>query len=180
MVEKEDQKVSHYELLYIIPVKYTVEELPAVNDKVKSILAEYGCQITYEEEMGKKKLAYPIKGVYHGFYFIVEFNMDTDKLIRLNRALQLMPEILRHLVVTKKEKTKEEITKERSRREQTEAEEEQRLKAKIKAVAPATTVSVSLDKPEEVKVKEDKKERGKVSIEDLDKKLDELIDESIL
>ncbi|MFA5358688.1 MAG: 30S ribosomal protein S6 [Patescibacteria group bacterium] len=175
MVEVQDEKMlKHYELLYIIPAKYTVNELPAVNDKIKAILSEYGCQITYEEDMGKKKLAYPIKQVYHGYYFVTEFNLNPDKLKGLDTSLRLFPDVLRHLVVIKKEKTAEEIAKEKERRARAEEVEVEQLKEKIDAERVVVPEKTDVEKSK----KDDK--RGKVSIEDLDKKLDELIDNTIL
>jgi len=165
-------KAQHYEMLYIIPVKYTVEELPQINQKVKALLAEHGCQVTYEEDLGKKKLSYPIKHVFHGYYFVTEFNMSPQELTALNHSLRLAPEVLRHLILVKHERTAAEIEKEKTRRARAEVEEVAALKEKIEAQAtPVTT-----EKVEEAK----ETIKGKVSIEDLDKKLDELIDESIL
>lgn len=171
----DEKKLQHYEMLYILPVKYTVDELPAIQNKVKGILAEHGCIVTYDEDMGKRKMAYAIKQVFHGYYFVTEFNMDSAELTKLNNSLRLAPEVLRHLVVLKKELTKEQIAAERERRERAEAQEVAKLKERIESRTPATPA----EKKEEAK-KVASKTKAKVSIEDLDKKLDELIDETIL
>ena len=169
---REETNLQHYEMLYIIPVKYTVEELPAIQNKIKGLLAEHGCEITYEEDLGKRKLAYAIKQVYHGYYWVIEFNMAPAELKKLNNSLRLTSEVLRHLIIVKRQKTQAEMAAEKERRERAEVEEVEELKEKIAAQTP-----VVAEKEEEKKVDSPK---GKVSIEDLDKKLDELIDDSIL
>lgn len=173
-METKETGLKHYEMLYIIPVKYTVDELPAINQKVKDLMAEYHCQITREEDLGKKKLTYPIGQVYHGYYFVVEFNMEPSELQKLNNSLRLSADISRHMIIATKEKTAAEVEAEKVRRSREEAAEVAQLKEKIEAQAPSSVV----EKPEAEK--EVPKGKVKVSIEDLDKKLDELIDSSLL
>lgn len=172
--ENANEALRHYEMLYIIPVKYTVEELPKIQNNVKGILAEHNCQITYEEDLGKRKLAYPIGQVYHGYYFVMEFNMDPGNLSKLNTALRLDQELVRYLVVAKVLQTDEEKAKEKERRARQEAEEVEELKEKITSQKTAGETAKAVETPKA------KAAAGKVSMEDLDKKLDELIDESIL
>jgi len=154
----------------IIPVKYTATELPTVSEKIKSVLTDHNCQITYEENIGKRKLAYPIKHTLHGNYFVTEFNLNLKKLSKLNNTLRLMPEVLRHLIIEKKEKTVQEKEAEKLRRAKVDAEEVAELKERIETQAAPT--GEKIEKPKEAK--------EKVSLEDLDKKLSELIDDSIL
>ncbi len=182
---KEETRLRHYEMLYIIPVKYTVDELPGVQGKIKEIWAEYGCEVTYEEDLGKRKLSYPIQHTHHGYYYVIEFNLEADKLVKLNESLRLSSDVLRHLIVSKAERTAEEMAAEKDRQSRREEEEEQDLKRKIESRAnpkgKAKIVTAKpADKPEEKPASSSATTSSKVSIEDLDKKLDELIDDSIL
>ncbi|MCD6442085.1 30S ribosomal protein S6, partial [bacterium] len=36
---------------------------------------------------------------YKGFYFLINFEMDSDNLPKLNKKLRLTSEILRHMIV---------------------------------------------------------------------------------
>jgi len=87
-----------YELLYLIPAPLTEKDLPNVSKKVKEIVEKLGGKISKEENLGNKKLAYPIKQIYRGFYLLLNFEIDPKKLIELDQKLKLIPEILRHLV----------------------------------------------------------------------------------
>ncbi len=48
---------------------------------------------------GKRTLAYPIKGRDVGYYAVVQFVTQPDRLSELERAIRLDEAILRHLVV---------------------------------------------------------------------------------
>ncbi|MFA5075897.1 MAG: 30S ribosomal protein S6 [Patescibacteria group bacterium] len=169
MIEEQNQK--HYEMLTIIPAQYTDDEMPGVINKIKGILAEHNGRITLEENLGKKKLSYAIKQVFHGYYWLCEFNLLPEELKKLHGSLKLAPEVLRYLIVAKHEKTAEEKIAEKERKDRELKVIEDKLKAEIVA-------EEKVDKKEEEKKEAEKP--GKVSLEDLDKKLDELIDDSIL
>ena len=86
-----------YELLYLVPAPLTEKDLPNVSKKVKELVEKLGGKISKEENLGNKKLAYPIKQIYRGFYLLLTFDIDPKKLRELDQKLKLMPEILRHL-----------------------------------------------------------------------------------
>jgi small subunit ribosomal protein S6 len=100
--------LQHYELLYIIPVKFAGTEFEKIQNKVKDIIQKEGGEIDYEENLGKKKLAYAIKHNTQGFYILNEFDIETDKIKILNEKIKLTSEVLRHLIVKKKKITEEE------------------------------------------------------------------------
>ncbi|MCX6743612.1 MAG: 30S ribosomal protein S6 [Candidatus Parcubacteria bacterium] len=166
--EQQDEQLSprleHYELLYIVPMSYTAEELKPIVEKVASLIKENNGTITRDDNLGKQKLAYIIKTFSHGYYLLYEFDLPKANLLKLNRALTLDNEIIRFIITKKKIKTAEEINQEKTLQEKLAKKKEKEIE-KIKA------------EKEEVKEKP-KKETGKVkiSLEDLDKKLDEILD----
>src|SRR6056297_1815619 len=93
---------KHYELMFIIPAKFAGEELGTLRDKVKKVLLDNEAEITKETEMGRKRLNYPIKNVYQGFYFVTEFDLLGEKLEAIHTELKLMPEVLRYMIVKKR------------------------------------------------------------------------------
>jgi len=158
---------EHYELLYIVPVKVEDDKLIPTMEIVAGLIKENGGEITKDDNLGKLKLAYPIKHIHQGHYVLIEFDIKKSKLKDLDRALVLTSEVLRHMIVIKKIKTEAELAEEKRKQERLRKEKTKELEnKKEEEKAPAT-------KPTE----EDKK---KVSIEDLDKKLDEILDDSII
>jgi small subunit ribosomal protein S6 len=153
---------GHYEILFIIPNKFTEDEAKGVIGKIKESITAANGEITYDEYWGKKKLAYPIKSNNHGYYALYEFDLPTDKLAKLNTDFCLSTDILRFQIVKKKKKTKEEIAKAKEIAEKINSKKEDE---KIEEIEKA-----------EKKVVTKKKVEKKVDISDLDKKLEGILD----
>jgi small subunit ribosomal protein S6 len=146
--------MRHYELLYILPGKYTEEEMEAISGKINETVKKYGGEITSTDNLGSKKLAYPIADAQIGNYLVIEFNGEGEKIKELEGELKLTPEVLRFSITLKKVKTQEEIEAEKVRKEKM----AQRQKAEETKAEPAP----------------------KVSLEELDKKLGEILEGDII
>ena len=147
--------MKHYELLYIIPGKYTEEEIENIDKKVTEVVKKYGGEITSADNLGEKKLTFPVGGVQSGSYLVIEFNLEPEKIKELDSELKLTPEVLRHQIVIKKILTQAEIEQEKKRKE--------RLVEKIEE-KPATAPVPA----------------PKVTLEELDKKLGEILEGDII
>jgi small subunit ribosomal protein S6 len=149
-------EIPHYELLYLISNKFSEEEIKPIIEKVNSLIVNNGGKITSKEDLGKKRLAYPIKGFRYGYYSLVDFDLAGEDLIKVDRALRMMNEILRHQIVVKIIKTAEQIA------------EDKKIAEKIAAR------NIKEEKEEQEKLKETSKE--KVDLKDLDEKLDKILE----
>jgi len=149
-------EIKHYELTYIIPTSITETEHPEINQGVVQILEKHEAKITDRQDLGKKKFTYAVDKIRHGFYQVIEFNVLPDQIKQIDEELKLYNKILRFLVVNKKEITAETKAKQAKIKEGKVREE-----AKVKA--------------EETK-KEKTKTANKISLEDLDEKLDEIFE----
>ncbi|MBU1145975.1 30S ribosomal protein S6 [Patescibacteria group bacterium] len=146
--------MKHYELLYILPGKYTEEEMEGISVKINELVKKHGGEITLTDNLGAKKLAYPIADVQVGNYLVIEFNSEPEKIKELGGELKLTPEVLRFGIILKKLKTQEEIDGEKIRKEKM----AQKQKAEETKAEPAP----------------------KVSLEELDKKLGEILEGDII
>ncbi|MCX6743573.1 MAG: 30S ribosomal protein S6, partial [Candidatus Parcubacteria bacterium] len=108
---------EHYELLYIVPMSYTADELKPIVEKVAALIKENDGTITKDDNLGKQKLSFPIKHNSHGYYLLYEFDLPKANLQKLNRVLSLNHEVLRFIIVKKKVKTEAEITQEKALQE---------------------------------------------------------------
>ena len=150
---------------------------------VESKIKELGGEITSSSIFGKLRLAYPIKATHQGTYVVVEFNLEPENLKKLDEQFVVINEVLRHLIIKKKIKTKEELEREakiaaRLKQEEETKKEEKREETKKELEKVEKEAEQQIKKVEEVKIKE--KEESKTSLEDLDKKLDELLKEEII
>lgn len=158
---------SHYEMLYIVPNKFTEEEAQKIAGKTKKIITDEGGKITHEEEWGNKKMAYKIKQFTNSYYFVAEFDLEPVKLNRVNMLIKTSGEILRHQIISKKVKTDEEKAREKKISEKIEAKKAEEAKEEL-----AKEEEKEAKKPEEKK----EKDENKMKLKDLDEKLDELLD----
>ena len=83
-----------YELLYFINPSLDEEERKAVNDSIDAI----GGTIDSIDEWGKRKLAYEIKDLAEGEYYLVKFQAEPDSLSELDRILRITDRIIRFMV----------------------------------------------------------------------------------
>jgi len=156
---------EHYEILYILPISLTPEETKPFVEKIAGYIKDNDGAITKDDNLGKQKFAYPIKALTHGYYFLYEFDLPKAHLSKLNRAIQLMPEVVRYLIVKKRIKTEQDIADEK-------AVQERLAKRKEKEIEKLKADSVSVKAPAD----KEKVVKEKMSLEDLDKKLDEILD----
>ncbi len=156
MSKTKSGEIPHYELLYLISNKFSEDEVKPIVEKVNSFILGNNGKITLSEDLGKKKLAYPIKGFRYGYYNLAEFDMDGENLINVDRSLRMMNEILRHQIVIKTVKTEKQIA------------QDKKIAEKIAAR------SVKEEKEAKEKIKEADKE--KVNLKELDEKLDKILE----
>lgn len=148
-----------YELSFIISSTIPENEHSKIQEQVLSYLDE--AVATHNKEffsLGRKKLAYPIKKQKNGFYIFMIFELEEKaNLKELDTKLKHNSNILRHLIIKKdKESSK------------TPAEEVAQYKDGAK------------DSKGDLSDKNTKgsraKETVKVNLDDIDKKLDDLLD----
>ncbi|MFA6525644.1 MAG: 30S ribosomal protein S6 [Patescibacteria group bacterium] len=190
--QERGQNMQNYELLVIVSSKISEEEIPFVRDKVFELIKKNEGTIVRDNNLGKKKLAYPIKNQRYGFYVQVDFDLPGANLRKIEKELAIMDEVTRHIVtvrdvlaIARAEKRAKEA-KER-RIEKPVAEVKPIFAAEVpvadKVEAPAVPRPSFADpKPlaEEKAEKPVKKEQKKVSLEELDEKLDHILDDDIL
>ncbi len=162
MSKSKSSDIPHYELLCLFSNKYSETEVEAIRARVEKMIADYGGHITSQEYWGKRKLAYDVDGFRHGYYHLVEFNLDGPKLQELTNRLRLSKDILRHQVIKKRLKTAAEL--------QAEEEVAKKIAARRKAAENA-----------EIPVTEkDPADDKRADLKDLDQEFDKIIDASNL
>ncbi|MCX6786085.1 MAG: 30S ribosomal protein S6 [Candidatus Komeilibacteria bacterium] len=158
------EQTQHYELMVIISGSIAEPEHPQILEQIKNLLEQNGAKITKTLDLGRKKFAYAIKHLRHGFYFIWEFDLLPAELKKLEGAIKLNNNVLRFLTIKKKARTAADSAREE----------------KIKSSRARVQLKKEQDEMEKIAAAKPKPVKTKVSLEDLDKKLDELLDEKII
>lgn len=87
-----------YELTFLVHPDLEMNPEPAVN-KVKELIEKNGGKIIKETVDGKKRLAYAIKGQDFAVYYFYEVQLPATAPAKIESALNITDEILRHLLV---------------------------------------------------------------------------------
>lgn len=175
MAKNKKSSIPHYELLYIIPNKYTEKEIEPIVKKVQDFITNNGGKITFEEAWGNKKLAYPIKHFTHGYYNLIEFDLEGRQLAEVEKLIRMSSEIIRHQIVNRPFRTIEEINADK----QTEKERRDAKKEKEAEEKKETTKKEEIKteyKKETSAAKKKETETKKVDLEKLDEKLDKILE----
>jgi small subunit ribosomal protein S6 len=88
-----------YETLFILKPTLTDEETAAQVGKIKTILTNEGAELLATDDMGMRKLAYPIEKNDRGCYTVLLYKAEGTMLNELERNLRINEEVLRFLTV---------------------------------------------------------------------------------
>lgn len=156
-----DQKL--FELSYMLSPQIKDEEVSAYADKIKSIISQDKGAINKEQIPQKRKLAYPIGNQRQGYFGFVHFYFAPKHIEDMRKKLFLDTNILRHLVIGVNKKQIAQMQKP----VQNIAAQEKAKKMMDKAV-----IEKQIFKKEDAV---SSSEEQKVELEELDKKLEEIL-----
>lgn len=88
-----------YELMFIVLADLEEEALAAVLERVQGVITANGGEVVKAEQLGRRKLAYPINHRETGFYMLIHAQMERATILELERHLRLSEDVLRHLLV---------------------------------------------------------------------------------
>ncbi len=92
-----------YEIVFIAQPTMEQEPLVALVDKVTKFVNDLQGQVVRVDSWGKRRLAYPIKKQFEGFYYVAEIELPATAVRGLERSLRVVEEIIRYLIVRKDE-----------------------------------------------------------------------------
>lgn len=160
-----------YELMYILASSVSDDQVPAITDQIKKFVESFGGTDITETELGKKKLAYPIKKTRNGYYVVVNFDMEAQKVNELDAKIRTQTgTIIRHLLVNLDEHL-ERLAKD--------AVEQAKL-SKRPEVETADTERLAKAAPAPIKEERKTEAPVEMSTEELDKKIEEALTEDLL
>ena len=96
--------MPQYELMYLLGANVADPDVPQITEQVKKFVADFGGTEIEEQQLGKKKLAYPIGKTRNGYYVVVNFAMDGKKVNDLDAKIRTMDStIIRYLLINQEE-----------------------------------------------------------------------------
>ena len=94
--------MNKYESVVIINPNVDEAGLKALEDKFTGLINANG-KVAEVENMGKKKLAYPIKKNEEGTYILFNFEAKPESIVELERVYRITDNILKYIVVRKED-----------------------------------------------------------------------------
>lgn len=183
--------MTGYELLYIIANKYTDDEVSVISGKIDELLKAAGFNLTKTENLGKRKLAYPIQKNNHGHYMLTEFSGEPQKIDQISSQLRMMVEVIRHSIIHRVNTGIDQAKRVRLAQEMDRVPQTVEYKAPQSSpisTAPSSGKKYVPDIDKELGLKDEETKAPatlnepppegddkKVGVEELDKKLDELL-----
>lgn len=148
---------KQYELSSLISSQLSEEEIKAFLDKISSMVSAEGGESIEVKNSIRKRVGYPIKHERQAWFSVVNFEMEPEKLENLQTKIKDFPEILRFMVTNRRPASETMPTIDEFRK-------------------PVTKQPESNEPKEENFPKQPKEE--KVELEDIDKKLEEILGEN--
>ena len=91
--------MNSYETLFVVKPTLTEEEITAQITKVKDILTKEGAELLGTNDMGMRKLAYPVQKNDRGYYTILFYKAEGTVIGELERNLKINEDVIKFLTV---------------------------------------------------------------------------------
>ena len=98
--------IRNYEMMIIVNTDLSEEDINKTIDGATNLIKENNGEILDIDKWGKRHLAYPINKKKDAYYYIVYFQIDSEKIIELEKKYKLMENILRYLILIPKKRRK--------------------------------------------------------------------------
>jgi small subunit ribosomal protein S6 len=98
-----------YEGMYIISTTLSEDARKKAIEKIEEEIREKGGEIHKQHDLGRRKLAYDIRGRKEGHYFVLFFSLNSNKINELWKEYHLHEDLMRFMTL-RAEQVQEELT----------------------------------------------------------------------
>jgi len=91
--------MNKYEVMFIVRPDMEEAEIKKTADAMKKVLTDGKAKVLEEKAMGQKELAYEIKKVNTGFYYLYVVEASKEAVAEFDRVARINENLLRHLIV---------------------------------------------------------------------------------
>ena len=195
-----------YEIVSILSPKLSDEDVKTEQDALRALVEQHEGTVLREDAWGKRELAYPIKKMSHGIYVQTDFEAESSFVAELDRQLKLREGVLRFLTLKKEKglgslsdfartasadgeegeeapKTVEEATSTpdvlAASTKATGQEEKKEIRSAEVSDEKKAEETPAKEEPKAEEDAESRPDKKKAGMEDLDKKLDDILDSAL-
>ena len=91
--------MTKYEIMFIVKATMEEDQIKKTAEETKKLINGKGSKVIEFKEMGRKKLAYPIKKEVSGYYYVMNVETDHATIAEFDRKVRINENILRHLII---------------------------------------------------------------------------------
>jgi small subunit ribosomal protein S6 len=182
---------SRYELLYLVTAQISETDMPQIAGRVTEMITKLGGHIVKDELWGKRKLTYQINHDTNAYYWLTQYDTEEPINAALTTQLNLQPEIIRMLItdalpesdtVPMVQAAQEAATRQEERAAaKTASEQPTGSTYEPTPIAEPFVTETPMMAPKETILKpaEPAPEKKMIDLDDLDRKLGEILDDNI-
>lgn len=174
--------MKNYELLAVLPGTLTEEEAQEIAGQIKETSEKNGATNLTMEFSGKSRLAYPMRHIRYGYFFVFAFEATETQIGLIQEKIRLISQILR--TICKIYNPDQKVSLNLGENVPANNENEPNFTKKEEVVMPevvAETTPESAPLAEKTEMVEPETKPAKtndVSMEEIDQKLDELLEKN--
>jgi small subunit ribosomal protein S6 len=90
--------MRHYEIVFMVHPDQS-EQVPAMIERYRTLIAEDGGQIHRLEDWGRRQLAYPINKIHKAHYVLMNIECSQTVLDEIQRAFRFNDAVIRNLII---------------------------------------------------------------------------------
>lgn len=98
-IKPKGNNMTCYETLFVVKPTLTDEETAAQIAKIKDIVAKNGGELLATDDMGMRKLAYPVEKNDRGYYTVLFYKAEGTLINELERNLKISEDVIKFLTV---------------------------------------------------------------------------------
>jgi len=98
-IKPKGNNMNCYETLFVVKPTLTEEEIAAQIAKVKDVLAKVEAELVATDDMGMRKLAYPVEKNNRGYYTVLYYKANGEAIAEIERNLKINEEVIKFLTV---------------------------------------------------------------------------------
>lgn len=92
--------MTNYEIIFIVRPNLENESTKKIAEEMKKLLEAKGAKVNETKDLGKKELAYTVKGFNNGSYFLFSIaTKDSEAVKEFDRIALINEDIIKHLIV---------------------------------------------------------------------------------
>lgn len=95
-----------YEVMYIVAPETADDDVTKLNETITQVIEKEGGTVANTDNMGRRKLAYPIDKKTEGHYVLMEVEGSGKEILELERRMRVNDAIIRFITVRVDEERK--------------------------------------------------------------------------